>query len=78
MFEIKVLYRAHVGCTGRQGCAPGCLSMCSILYEGIDMLEKVCTPRVHRCQNCSFNISYLNLMATIALDKEKIASRRSI
>ena len=40
MFEIKVLYCAHAGCTGSQNCAPGGLSMGSSLYKGINRLEK--------------------------------------
>ena len=48
MFEIKVLFCAHVGCTGSQNRAPGRLSVCSPLYKGINILEIACTHRVHR------------------------------
>ena len=48
MFEIKVLFCAHIGCTGSKNRAPGSLSVCSSLYKGIDILENACTHRVHR------------------------------
>ena len=51
VFEIKVLFYAHAGCTCSQNCAPGSLSVCYPLYKGINILEHACTHRAHRFEN---------------------------
>ena len=51
VFQTKVLFCAHPGCTGSQNRASGSWSMCSPLHKGIDILENVCTHRVHRFEN---------------------------